>query len=78
MRNCVICVGFALCARSLRDAKICYKNANAGIVTDSASVPLELSGQKESGLRYATQTNYRTENYQMARHGLENGLAPFR
>ena len=39
------------------------------------SVPLELSGQKESGLRYASRTNYRTENYQLARHVLENGLA---
>ena len=39
------------------------------------SVPLELSGQKESGLRYASKTNYRTENYQFARHVLENGLA---
>ena len=39
------------------------------------SVPLELSGQKESGLRYASKTNYRTENYQLARHVLENGLA---
>ena len=39
------------------------------------SVPLELSGRKESGLRYATRTNYRTENYQLARHALENGLA---
>ena len=39
------------------------------------SVPLELSGPKESGLRYATKTNYRTENYQMARHVLENRLA---
>ena len=39
------------------------------------SVPLELSGQKESGLRYAAKTNYRTENYQLARHVLENGLA---
>ena len=39
------------------------------------SVPLELSGRKESGLRYATKTNYRTENYQMACHVLENGLA---
>ena len=29
-------------------------------------VPLELSGQKESGLRYASKTNYRTENYQLA------------
>ena len=26
------------------------------------SVPLELSGQKEFGLRYAAKTNYRTEN----------------
>ena len=39
------------------------------------SVPLELSGRKESGLRYAAKTNYRTESYQLARHVLENGLA---
>ena len=39
------------------------------------SVPLELSGRKESGLRYAAKTNYCTENYQLARHVLENGLA---
>ena len=39
------------------------------------SVPLELSGRKESGLRYASKTNYRTENYQFARQVLENGLA---
>ena len=39
------------------------------------SVPLELSGQKESELRYASKTNYRTENYQLARHVLENGPA---
>ena len=39
------------------------------------SVPLELSGRKESGLRYAAKTNYRTGNYQLARHALENGLA---
>ena len=39
------------------------------------SVPLELSGRKESGLRYASKTNYRTENYQLARHVLENVLA---
>ena len=38
------------------------------------SVPLELSGQKESGLRYAAKTNYHTENYQLASHVLENGL----
>ena len=36
---------------------------------------MELSGQKESGLRYTAKTNYRTENYQLARHGLENRLA---
>ena len=36
------------------------------------SVPLELSGRKESGLRYASKTNYRTEKYQLARHVLEN------
>ena len=39
------------------------------------SVPLELSGQKESWLRYAAKTNYRTENYQLACQVLENGLA---
>ena len=39
------------------------------------SVPLELSGQKKSGLRYAAKTHYRTENYKLARHVLENGLA---
>ena len=37
------------------------------------SVPLELSGRKESGLRYASKTNYRTDI--MVRHVLENGLA---
>ena len=39
------------------------------------SVPLVLSGRKDSGLRYAAKTHYRTENYQLARHVLENGLA---
>ena len=39
------------------------------------SVPLELSGRKESGLRYESKTNCRTENYKLARHVLENGLA---
>ena len=39
------------------------------------SVPLELSGRKEFGLRYASKTYYCTENYQLARHVLENGLA---
>ena len=39
------------------------------------SVSLELSGPKESGLRYASKTNYRTENYQLAHIVLENGLA---
>ena len=39
------------------------------------SVPLELLGRKESGLRYASKTHYRTENYQLARHALENVLA---
>ena len=42
------------------------------------SVPLELSGRKESGLRYAAKTNYRTENYRLARHVQENGLAALR
>ena len=39
------------------------------------SLPVELSGRKEYGLRYAAKTNYRTENYQLARHALENGPA---
>ena len=39
------------------------------------SVALELSGRKVSELRYAAKTNHRTENYQLARHFLENGLA---
>ena len=39
------------------------------------SVHLELSGQRESGLGYAAKTNHRTENYQLARHVFENGLA---
>ena len=38
------------------------------------SVPLELSGRKESGLRYVNRS-YRTENYQLLRPVLENGLA---
>ena len=38
------------------------------------SVPLELSGRKESGLRYVN-LSYRTENYQLVRPVLENGLA---
>ena len=38
------------------------------------SVPLELSGRKESGLRYVNRS-YRTENYQLVRPALENGLA---
>ena len=39
------------------------------------SVPLELSGREVSGLRYAANTKYGTENYHLARHLLENGLA---
>ena len=39
------------------------------------SVPLQLSGRKESGLCYAAKTNSRTENYQLPPHVLENGLA---
>ena len=38
------------------------------------SVPLELSGRKESGLLYVNRS-YRTENYQLVRPVLENGLA---
>ena len=36
---------------------------------------MRLSRRKESGLRYAAKTNYRTENYQLACHVLEKGLA---
>ena len=39
------------------------------------SLLLELSGLKESGLRYAARTNYCTKNYQLAQHVLQNGLA---
>ena len=35
----------------------------------------ELSGQKDSRLRHAAGTNYRTKNYQLAPHVLGNGLA---
>ena len=38
-------------------------------------VLLGLSGQRDSWLRSAARTNYRTENYQLARHVPENGLA---
>ena len=38
------------------------------------SVPLELSGRKQSGLRYVNRS-YRTQNYQLVRPVLENGLA---
>ena len=38
------------------------------------SVPLEPSGPKDSGLRYVNRS-YRTENYQLVRPVLENGLA---
>ena len=38
------------------------------------SVPLELSGRNESGLRYVNRS-YRTENYQLVRPVLENGRA---
>ena len=38
------------------------------------SVPLELSGRGEPGLRYASKTDHSTEKYQLARHVLENGL----
>ena len=38
------------------------------------SVPLELSGRKESSLRYVNRS-YQTENYQLVRPVLENGLA---
>ena len=39
------------------------------------SVPLEVSSQKESWLRYAAKTNYHTGNYQLARHVLQNRVA---
>ena len=38
------------------------------------SVPLELSGRKESGLRYVN-PSYRTEKYQLVLPVLENGVA---
>ena len=38
------------------------------------SFPLELSGRKESGLRYVNRP-YRAESYQLVRPVLENGLA---
>ena len=38
------------------------------------SVPLELSGRKESVLRYVNRS-YQTENYQLVRPVLENGRA---
>ena len=38
------------------------------------SVPLRLSGQKESSLRYVNRS-YRTENYHLVRPVLKNGLA---
>ena len=40
-----------------------------------SSVPLELSGRKESGLRYTAKTNYRTGTYPLARQVPETGLA---
>ena len=42
------------------------------------SVPLELSGQKESGLRYAAKTYYRTENYQLPATFWKIDWQPFR
>ena len=42
------------------------------------SVPLELSGRKESGLRYACKTNYRTENYQLPVPFLKMDWRPLR
>ena len=39
------------------------------------SAPSELSAREESGLLYAAKSTSRTENYQLARHVLENGLA---
>ena len=53
----------------------CFYSLHCDFRRGLFSVPLELSGRKESGLRYASKTNYRTENYQLARHVLENGLA---
>ena len=54
---------------------VVYPTMVMGFWVPLHSVPLELLGQEESGLRYASKTNYRTENYQLARHVLENGLA---
>ena len=43
-------------------------------VSDLLSVPVELLGRKESGLRYVNRS-HPTENYQLVRPVLENGLA---
>ena len=48
--------------------------ANCEFGSGFFSVPLELSARKESGLRYVNRS-YRTENYQLLRPVLENGLA---
>ena len=56
---------------SLRRPYSLHCNFGSGLF----SVRLELSLRKESGLRYASKTNYRTGIYHFARHVLENGLA---
>ena len=56
---------------SLQRAYSLHCNFGSGLF----SISLELSRRKESRLRYAANTNYRTENYQLALHVLEDGLA---
>ena len=55
---------------SLHRPSALHCNFGSGLL----SVPLELSGRKESGLRYVN-LPYGTENYQLVRPVLENGLA---
>ena len=55
---------------SLQRPYTLHCNSGSGLY----SVPLELPGLKESGLRYVNRS-YRTENYQLVRPVLEKGLA---
>ena len=55
---------------SLQSPYALHCNLGSGLF----SVPLELSGRKESGLRYVNRS-YRTQNYQLVRPILENRLA---
>ena len=68
--NCDLCSGCMLQMKRQQHAK------DGKQVTHQDH--FRLSGRKESGLRYASKTNYRTENHQLARHVLQNGLAALR